>query len=667
MTDDNTTDNELNEKHNHRPASFILNTIQHVVKWKLNNLVPKFAKHVKADTCSSPIEIEVCLKNRPSGIQIRHFEDQARELAGGDVKFTYVASNELKKRTKKEKEISSSALIKHRIQLSLPKKFDLINHWIVGIPLKHGSHKFVLCLIQSEKRDEPELEKWRTDFEDQYGMQVIIRHNWSKSALKKLLFDFTNGETLLTKENLEAIHRTKSLLFGKKHKSNSKPISPEWVNSAKVMDLTHIPFVTMDAYDVKDREDAVHCEHNQDGDIDCYVAISEASEMISPSSSFLKTARKLYSNIYYKSGVRTIIPKDIAFYFASLIPEQTRRAFVRKYTFDGNDRTLKGTELYWANIKASCNIPPELISDCINDEIPVDYFTKKDKDDEVNAKISKSLDLLSEVLPTLKQKIKLGASGKPSKPIMTRFKDIGKGARIVSTLMINYYSDMAVFFEENNIPYICKNQSYPNQEFIDTFRNKLFSVGIHTKDEDFQDGFKLFGLIQELNRKSFYTYSDLLIDKYLLKTTYASTSLGFAAFNGLPYMDFKGRTFPGLINSMNLAAFFSEIPFPFDEAQIEKEVRASNKGRNTHKYFRYIGGMLNVIEYILHHCEEIYKAEISEKNGREVKLSIPNFFTDCESQIEDEFLGAITEDSVINAELLGYDIENESIKFKMLM
>lgn len=655
--------NEVEDINTSKPASLVLSTIRHVVKSKLNNLSPDFAKQVNVNTEINPVKIEIILKRKPINSELRLFEEKAKRLAGDDVKFSYVASSELKRKTKQEKEISSSELIKHRISLSLPKKFELINHWIIGIPLKKGSHKFILCSIQSEKRDDPDLEKWRTNFEDEHGIQVIIRHNWSKAALKKLLKDFSGGETLLTNKSLTAIHGTKKLLFGKKHKSNSKPITPEWVNLSSLLDMTNLPFITLDAQNVKDREDAVHCEYNQNGDIDCYLAISESSKMISPESACLKTARKLYSNIYYRSGVRTIIPKDIAFYFSSLLPDQTRRAFVRKYTFDGQNKTLKNSKLFWANIKTSCNIPPDLINDCINENISIEHFTKKEKDSPVNEEVLKSLSLLSEIQPALKQKIKRGKKGKVFKPIMTRFKDIGSGAKIVSTLMINYYSDMAEFFEENKIPYIAKNQSYPNKEFIDLFRNKLLNLEIQTKEEDFQDGFKLFGLIEELNRKGLYRFSDLLVDKYLLKTTYSSKSLGFAAFNGLPYMDFKSRTFPGLINSMNLVAFFSKIPFPFDEKKIEKEVKAANKGRSTHKYFRYIGGMLNGIEYILQHCQEIYKAEVIEKNGSQVKLAIPNFFTNCVSDIENL---EISEQSMVNVELLGYDIEDEAIKFKIL-
>lgn len=95
-------------------------------------------------------------------------------------------------------------------------------------------------------------------------------------------------------------------------------------------DLTHLPFVTIDAETTSDMDDALTIEAINEGEegFRLYVAIADPASFISPQSSIGKRAQISANSVYLVGGALPMLPEKLGNDCFSLVPEQVRPALV---------------------------------------------------------------------------------------------------------------------------------------------------------------------------------------------------------------------------------------------------------------------------------------------------------------------------------------------------
>lgn len=104
----------------------------------------------------------------------------------------------------------------------------------------------------------------------------------------------------------------------------------------KRVDLTHLPFCTIDPIDAKDFDDAVYFDEKENA---LYVAIADVSEYLFDMGNIDKEAKQRGFSIYFPHKSIPMLPRSLSENICSLKPNEDRLAFTFKITLDKN--TLK--------------------------------------------------------------------------------------------------------------------------------------------------------------------------------------------------------------------------------------------------------------------------------------------------------------------------------------
>lgn len=102
-------------------------------------------------------------------------------------------------------------------------------------------------------------------------------------------------------------------------------------------DLTHLPFVTIDAENTRDMDDALYLEAaGQDWLL--YVAIADPTRYIAPGTPLDQAARERASTVYLLGQSITMLPPELSHDTFSLVPEQQRPVLLCRMRIQPNGR-----------------------------------------------------------------------------------------------------------------------------------------------------------------------------------------------------------------------------------------------------------------------------------------------------------------------------------------
>lgn len=93
-----------------------------------------------------------------------------------------------------------------------------------------------------------------------------------------------------------------------------------------VVDLTHLPFVSIDGESSKDLDDLVYCEPRSDGKYDLWVAIADVSRFVSPDTQMNADAFSRSTSVYTPGMSFPMLPETISHTLCSMLPNKLRYA-----------------------------------------------------------------------------------------------------------------------------------------------------------------------------------------------------------------------------------------------------------------------------------------------------------------------------------------------------
>lgn len=134
---------------------------------------------------------------------------------------------------------------------------------------------------------------------------------------------------------------------------------------ANRIDLTHLPFCTIDPVSAKDHDDAIYFDNINKI---LYVAIADVSAFIKDGSELDLEARKRAFSIYLPNKVLPMIPFSLSAGLCSLKPDVKRFAFVVKMQLDTKKLEVEKSEFFEAEIISKNKYSYEEIDNVLEDQ-----------------------------------------------------------------------------------------------------------------------------------------------------------------------------------------------------------------------------------------------------------------------------------------------------------
>lgn len=127
------------------------------------------------------------------------------------------------------------------------------------------------------------------------------------------------------------------------------------VSKQGCVDLTGLPFVTIDGEDAKDFDDAIYCAVHPEGTYSLYVAIADVSHYVKPGSELDLEAKNRGNSVYFPGFVIPMLPEALSNGLCSLKPRVERLTLVCELTLDHNGLITR-SKFYRAVICSSARL-----------------------------------------------------------------------------------------------------------------------------------------------------------------------------------------------------------------------------------------------------------------------------------------------------------------------
>ncbi len=603
---------------------------------KIQAISPKWIESLQYFERNNKLLVAIKLASRPATGEIPAFQRKFIELAGTQVEFAYSAGRRLQdSKIKVAEPVPLKSELTDKISKSLPENMQLTNLWIYSPKVGNKSHPILLCQIMSDERQDSLLRSWQEKFEEEHEIDILIKRDWVKPALERMLSKFLGHDNeLIQASDLPAIKKLKKHFFGS-NKNFKVRAYDKYLNEENLKDFTSDEYlwVTPDDPETQDREDQFCAKRLATGEIEIYISVIDPSIHVKPNNREEKYAAKIGQTHYMRGGHLATLPGSIPYYHASFLPDKERRAIVLRYTFDENARGLiKKPEFFWANTISQGNVAPALISDILQGNISANNMRsmlKQSATYETAIRVRGSLFLLTECLPALKAHIRGQGSLANPQINMRRLKASGLGGDLVTTAMIAIKSELAKYLHGSGVKFIASNQHYPDQQYLNDLSETLKNKGINLIGNEFTNEFSFKELLQYLDRQKEYALFNEIISKYLLKTTLSIKSTGFQALSVPHYLNIKPREYDGLINNMIAVAHLAGNPPPFSDAEIEKRIHIARKRRRQYDSMGYLYRILSSIERRAKNIGQIYAAEKIGTEGQYTEIKVSSFRHTC--------------------------------------
>lgn len=130
------------------------------------------------------------------------------------------------------------------------------------------------------------------------------------------------------------------------------------------LDLTHLPFVTIDAENTRDMDDAIYITETDNG-WELITAIADPSKQIDIGSPLELAARERASTVYLLGQSITMLPPELSHDTYSLVPEKKRPALICKIQI-ARDGAITHYEFAEAQIRSQHKLSYQAVADHLN-------------------------------------------------------------------------------------------------------------------------------------------------------------------------------------------------------------------------------------------------------------------------------------------------------------
>ncbi|BCD67837.1 ribonuclease R family protein [Nitratiruptor sp. YY09-18] len=286
------------------------------------------------------------------------------------------------------------------------------------------------------------------------------------------------------------------------------------------IDLTHLPFCTIDPVTAKDHDDAIYYDKKTNT---LYVAIADVSEYVPPMGPIDKEAKERGFSIYLPHKSIPMLPRKLSEGICSLKENVDRLAFVSKITLDENLQPVK-EELIEAIIRSRRKYSYDRVDEFIEG--------KFENLDEVDKELLEWMMPLYEATKRLRKE-RLQRGFEFSNPeirllldengelVKTEIERETPSHALIEDCMLLANKATAKMFDYG----IFRTHEEPAQEKIEELLNELANIGIFTKE--YNTTHELFLYIQEEAEKlGIKEHVDRLLIRTQKQAGYTADNIG---------------------------------------------------------------------------------------------------------------------------------------------
>ncbi|MDX8395362.1 MAG: VacB/RNase II family 3'-5' exoribonuclease, partial [Mariprofundaceae bacterium] len=249
------------------------------------------------------------------------------------------------------------------------------------------------------------------------------------------------------------------------------------------MDLTHLPFVTIDGEDAKDFDDAICIVPRGDG-FEAWVAIADVAHYIQPGSALDEEALERSNSFYFPDRVVPMLPEKLSNGLCSLKPKVNRLAMVVRMRMDSNGKR-RSIQVYDALIFSQARLTYTQVAKWLEDN---------------NEKAVKSADVRQMLLDAERlfhiQEKRRAARGaldldmpesraviKDQKVASIDVSERNIAHRLIEEMMLAANTAVAEFFEKHESAVLYRTHPAPEDDAIMKVNDFLSSFGLHVRQQ----------------------------------------------------------------------------------------------------------------------------------------------------------------------------------------
>jgi ribonuclease R len=279
------------------------------------------------------------------------------------------------------------------------------------------------------------------------------------------------------------------------------------------IDLTNLPFVTIDGSTAKDLDDAVYCKKQEHG-FKLYVAIAHVSHYIKKDTPIDKEAFDRGTSVYFPATVIPMLPERLSNDLCSLNPKVPKKTLVCIMDLDHNGNYLK-IDFVEANIVSKEKLTYSKVNKYFDNIINI-------KNEDVKQNLNDLL-LLYNVLTINKEKRNaLDINSKENFLKLDHNQNIesidvyerGVSNKIIEECMIKANVAAATWLINKESKCIFRNHPKPSSTKTERLINQLNALNINILDGNLSDILKRLNELSSLNVYQLLVLQSIEIAKY---------------------------------------------------------------------------------------------------------------------------------------------------------
>ncbi len=254
--------------------------------------------------------------------------------------------------------------------------------------------------------------------------------------------------------------------------------------TARRMDLRHLPFTTIDPETARDHDDAICTESVSEGKTRLWVAIADVSHYVQPASSLDREAFVRGNSVYFPDRAIPMLPAHLSGDLCSLRPDTDRLALAVELVIDTRDGKVLSRHFHEVVIRSRAFLTYEQAAD-VMEEKSDGGIESQDIREQLRslAKISKvllerRLRAGSVDLEIPEAKLKLDANRMPCDVVKAERRI---SHRAVEEAMLAANRAVATVLDTAKCPAIYRVHDAPELDLVDDFRDLLETFGLSEK------------------------------------------------------------------------------------------------------------------------------------------------------------------------------------------
>lgn len=243
------------------------------------------------------------------------------------------------------------------------------------------------------------------------------------------------------------------------------------------IDMTDIPFCTIDPKTCKDIDDAIYVERKEDGFV-AYVALADVQHYVKAGSAMDIEAMKRGTSCYLGDGVYPMLPEKISNGICSLNPDEKRRAIVGVINID-NKGNIQNYDFFQAVVRSRRKLSYEDAQDIYDGKMEVDETLKKNIEDSfalsdrlVQMRRERGALTLNNSEPTfILNENKTGVEDIVDKTVIP-------STKVIESLMILYNEAVGDLVDKKNLVTVFRTHEAPDKSQVSRIKNVCEELGI---------------------------------------------------------------------------------------------------------------------------------------------------------------------------------------------